>query len=544
MSESRKPSGSGQPEPTTSFGMSVKRYYGPADLQGRDYDRDLGNPGEYPYTRAIFPGMYRDRLWTMRMYAGYQTSEDTNARFRFLLANGNTGLNMALDLPTQMGLDSDHPEAEDDVGRQGVAVDTLADMERIFDGIPLDRISTAFTINATAPIILAMYIATGEKQGVPAGQLRGTLQNDMLKEYIARGTWIYPPGPSLRLVADVIEYCARHVPRFNPISVSGTHIAECEASSAQILAYTLLNAQCYIDAVRERGLQIDDFAHQITFHYPAGGLETYGWFEIIAKFRAARRMWARLIKEKYGAQNPKSMQFKFSTGAGGRGLTARQPKNNIARLAVYALAAVLGGTRSLNLASYDEAYAIPHEEAARTSLMIQQMLAYELGVTETVDPLGGSYYVESLTNAIEAAALKEMAEVEAQGGILRCIHEGSIQGKLARQAHAYVLDLEEERKFKIGVNKFVLDGEPEQEIELFEVDPETRGRQMSRLAEVKAERDNARVEAALRALHEASRGSANLMPYILDCVRAYATVGEMCGVMKQVFGEYHEPAVF
>jgi methylmalonyl-CoA mutase N-terminal domain/subunit len=522
-----------------STGNEVKPIYTPKDLPEFNYDKDLGDPGQYPYTRGLFPNGYREKLWTKRLYAGFSTSEDTNKRFKFLLENGNTGLSMALDLPTQLGLDSDDPKAKYDVGKVGVAIDTLEDMENIFDGIPLDQISTSFTINATAPIILAMYIATAEKQGVPSEKVRGTVQNDLLKEFIARGNWIFPPKESVHLIGDVIEYCVENSPKFNPISISGTHIAECRANSAQTIAFPMLNGMCYIDEMIERGYSIDQFGPMLTFHLPAGGLEYYGFFEIIAKFRAGRRLWASLMKDKYHASNPKAMWFKFSTGVGGSGLTAQQPKNNIARLSYYALAAVLGGTRSLNLASYDEALALPSEEAARTSLMIQHVLALETCIPDTVDPLGGSYYVESLTNEIEGEILKVFKEIEQQGGMLNAITMGYVQRLLSRQAYEFESKVQNGDYPIVGVNKFVID--EEQDIEIYEMDPKTYERQLKRLNEIRQKRNKEDVVNTLKALEAAAIKKKNVMPFIIDAVKAYCTVGEICSILKKIYGEFKEP---
>lgn len=523
----------------TSYGAEIKPVYGPQDLKGFSPEKALGEPGRFPYTRGIYPAMYRSEYWTRRNYAGMQTSEDTNERFKFLLANGQTGLSMALDLPTQLGLDSDDPEAADDVGRVGVAVDSLADMERIYEGIPMAKVNTSFTINATASIILAMYIAAAEKQGVPMEQLRGTVQNDVLKEYIARGMWIFPPQPSIKLTGDIIEFCARHLPKFNPISVSGTHIAECGATSVQCIAYPMLNAFCYIDEVLKRGVSVDEFAPQLTFHLPAGGMENYSLWESIAKFRAARRVWARLVRERYGTDDPRSLRLKFSTGVGGSGLTATQPLNNIARLAYYALTAVLGGTRSLNLASYDEALAIPTELSTRTSLMIQHILAHETGFPDVVDPLAGSYFIESLTNDIEEKILEMIRDVEENGGVLHAITSGSIQQDLGRQAYEWELAIERKEVLKVGVNCYQV--EEEQQPEIYRHSEDAAERQLARLRDVRAKRDASAVQQTLHDLRTAARDNTNLMPSLLDAVRAYATVGEITHVLKDIYGGFHDP---
>ena len=525
----------------TSYGAEVKVVYGPEDLEDFQPAEALGEPGKFPYTRGIYPTMYRTEFWTRRNYAGMQTSEDTNERFKFLLANGQTGLSMALDLPTQLGLDSDDPEAADDVGRVGVAIDTLADMERIYDGIPMAKVNTSFTINATAAIILAMYIVTAEKQGVPMEQLRGTVQNDVLKEYIARGMWIFPPQPSIKLTGDIIEFCARRLPRFNPISVSGTHIAECGATSVQVMAYPILNAFCYIDEVLKRGVAAEDFIPQITFHLPAGGVENYGLWESIAKLRAGRRIWARLVRDRYGVDDPKSLRLKFSTGVGGSGLTATQPLNNIARLAYYALTAVLSGTRSLNLASFDEALAIPTELSTRTSLMIQHILAHETGFADVVDPLAGSYFIESLTNDIEKKVLEMIASIEANGGVLQMITSGSIQRDLGRQAYEWERAIERKEILKVGVNCYQVVEEAADALDVYEHAEDAGARQIDRLRAIKSGRDAAAVERALEGLKAAAEAGDNVMPALLEAVRAYGTVGEMSGVLKNIYGGFDDP---
>jgi methylmalonyl-CoA mutase, N-terminal domain len=440
-------------EVRTSFGEPIKVFYKPKDIEGFDYQRDLGDPGTFPFTRGIYETMYRSQLWTMRPYAGMATGEETNQRFKFLLQSGQTGLSVAFDLPTQLGMDSDDPLGRYDVGKLGVAVDTLDDMERIFKGIPLDQISTSFTINSTAAIILAMYVLVGQKQGVAPEKLRGTVQNDILKEYVARGTWIFAPKPSLRLIADTIEYCVKNIPRFNPISVSATHICEYGATAEQSVSLPFLNALAYIDEVLKRGLSIDQVAPLIVFHMAVGG-RRFHLFEDVAKLRAARRLWARLMKERYGAKNPESMRLKFSTGALGGGMTAAEPLNNIARGALFGLAAVLAGTRSLNMACFDEAYAIPTDLAIRTALRVQQILAFEAGVTDTVDPLAGSYYIESLTNQMEEQMCKTMEQMEKRGGIVKAIDEGTLQKELARQSYEHQEKISKGEKILVGVNRF------------------------------------------------------------------------------------------
>jgi methylmalonyl-CoA mutase N-terminal domain/subunit len=414
----------------TNTGVTVKLFYDPKDVPRLDYGTSLGDPGQYPYTRGIYPTMYRGKLWTMRQYAGFSTSENTNSRFKFLLDQGQTGLSLALDLPTQLGLDSDDPLVKDDVGKLGVAIDTLRDMEEMFDGIPLDKISTSFTINSTASIVLAMYVATAEKQAVVPSTLRGTIQNDIIKEYIARGTYIFPPEPSIRLIGDTIEYCMKHIPRFNSVSVSGTHICECGATPAQGVAYPFLTGIAYLQEVLDRGYTIDDIAPLLSFHLIAGGVQ-FNFFQEIAKLRAARRLWAKILKERFHSKSEKAMRLKVSTGGMGGGMTEQQPLNNIARIAFYALAASLAGSQSMNLPCFDEAYAIPTDEAIRTSLRIQQIIAHEIGIPDVVDPLGGSYYVESLTDFFEKEISAEMERIDSLGGILRCVEDGAIQKQLA-----------------------------------------------------------------------------------------------------------------
>lgn len=526
----------------TNTGIKVKLFYDSTDIPQFTYETSLGNPGQYPYTRGIYPSMYRGRLWTMRQYAGFSTSENTNSRFKFLLNQGQTGLSLALDLPTQLGLDSNDPLAKDDVGKLGVAIDTLKDMEEIFEGIPLDQISTSFTINATASILLAMYVVTAEKQGVSSDKLRGTIQNDIIKEYIARGTYIFPPEPSIRLIGDTIEYCIKHVPKFNSVSVSGTHICECGATPAQGVAYPFLTGIAYIQEVLNRGYPIDDIAPLLSFHLIAGGVQ-FNFFQDIAKLRAARRLWAKILKERFNSKSEKSMQLKFSTGGMGGGMTEQQPLNNIARIAFYALAAALAGSQSMNLPCFDEAYAIPTDEAIRTSLRIQQIIAYEMGIPDVVDPLGGSYYIESLTDFFEKEIIAEMERIDAMGGILRCVEDGAIQKQLAEQAYQVQKKFESGEMIKVGVNRFRID-EEDRELEVFEVDPKTLSRQLDRLKQIKAERDNVKVESALNALKNAAIEKTNLMSYLIDAVRAYATVGEIVSTLKDIYGEAQHLSVF
>jgi methylmalonyl-CoA mutase N-terminal domain/subunit len=526
----------------TNTGVKVKLFYDPKDIPQFDYETSLGNPGQYPYTRGIYPSMYRGRLWTMRQYSGFSTSENTNSRFKFLLNQGQTGLSLALDLPTQLGLDSDDPLAKDDVGKLGVAIDTLKDMEEIFDGIPLDKISTSFTINATASILLAMYVVTGEKQGLKPSQLRGTIQNDIIKEYIARGTYIFPPEPSIRLIGDTIEYCIKHMPNFNSVSVSGTHICECGATPAQGIAYPFLTGIAYIQEVLGRGYSIDEIAPLLSFHFIAGGVQ-FNFFQDIAKLRAARRLWAKIMRERFHSKNDKSMQLKFSTGGMGGGMTEQQPLNNIARISFYALAAALAGSQSMNLPCFDEAYAIPTDEAIRTSLRIQQIIAHEIGIPDVVDPLGGSYYVEYLTDYFEKEISAEMERIDSMGGILRCVEDGTIQRQLANQAYEVQKKFESGELVKVGVNRFQID-EEDRELEVFEVDPRTLVRQIDRLKKVKAERDSTKVKKSLDTLKDAAVKKENLMPYLIEAVRSYATVGEIVNKLKEIYGEAQPISIF
>ena len=516
-----------------------KVFYRPEDVGEFDYERFLNDPGEYPFTRGIYPTMYRGKLWTMRQYSGFSTSVDTNSQFKFLIEQGQTGLSLALDLPTQLGLDSDDPLARDDVGKLGVAIDSLRDMEAMFDGIPLDKISTSFTINATAGIILAMYVAAGEKQGVSQEKLRGTIQNDILKEYIARGTWIFPPKPSIRLIGDTVEYCIENVPHFNSVSVSGTHICEAGATRAQGVAYPFLTAITYINEVLRRGYTIDRIAPLLSFHLIAGGIQ-FHLFQDVANLRAARRLWAKIIKERFGAEDEKSMLLRFSTGAMGSGMTEQQPLNNIARIAYYALAAALAGSRSFNLPCFDEAYGIPTQEAIRTSLRTQQILAYETGITDTVDPLAGSYYIETMTNYFETEILREMEEIESRGGIVKCIEDGYIQNKLSEQAYEVEKKIQDGEMIKVGVNRFTID-EEKREMAVFEQDTAIVERQVERLKRIKTERDNNEVSRCLTGLKKAAVEERNLMPDMVAAVKAYATMGEIVDVLKEVYGEAQQP---
>lgn len=516
---------------TTSSGIEVERLYLPKNPD-EAYLEKLGFPGEYPFTRGIQPTMYRGKFWTMRQYAGYGTAEETNRRFRYLLEQGQTGLSVAFDLPTQIGYDSDHPMALGEVGKVGVAIDSLEDMEALFEGIPLDHVSTSMTINAPAAILLAMYIAVAEKQGVPADKLAGTIQNDILKEYIARGTYIFPPKPSMRLITDIFAYCSAHVPKWNTISISGYHIREAGSTAVQEVAFTLANAIGYVEAALAAGLEVDQFAPRLAFFFNAHN----HFFEEIAKFRAARRMWAKIMKERFGAKNPRSMMLRFHTQTGGSTLTAQQPDNNIVRVALQALAAVLGGTQSLHTNARDEALALPTEESARIALRTQQIIAYETGVADTVDPLGGSYYVEALTDRIEEEAWAYIRKIDELGGAVAAIEQGFPQREIRKAAYETQRKIESGELVVVGVNKFRL--ENEKQPELLRVDPAIAEKQKAKLERLRQKRDNALVAKRLEALRKAARGTENLMPYILDAVRAYCTVGEICGVLREEFGEY------
>ncbi len=520
---------------STSSGIPVKRVYSPEDTADLDYGDDLGFPGEYPYTRGIYPTMYRGQFWTMRQYAGMGTAEESNERFRYLLSEGQTGLSVAFDLPTQMGLDSDDPLAEGEVGQVGVAIDSLADMETLFADIPLDRVTTSMTINAPAAILVAMYIAVGDGQQVPRERLAGTVQNDVLKEYVARGTYIFPPGPSLRLAAELIAYCAKHVPRWNPISISGYHIRDAGASAAQEMAFTFANAIAYVETVRRRGIAVDDFAPRISWIF-----NTHNYFfEEIAKYRALRRMWAELMRGRFGATDPRSWMFRTHTQTGGSTLTAQQPENNIVRAALQALAAVLGGVQSMALSCFDEALAIPTEEAQRIALRTQQIIAYESGVVDTVDPLAGSYYVETLTDALEQKAWEILAEIEAMGGSVAAIERGYMQRTIQEEAYRFQQEVEKGTRVIVGVNRF---GDSEEHrTPIFRVNPEAAASQKAKLTAHRARRGHQAVRQALMQLRESALREEDLMEPILDAVKAYATIGEICGVLREVFGEYKPP---
>ena len=520
-------------------GLEIRPVYGPEELEASGGLGGLGAPGEYPYTRGIHPLMYRKRPWTMRQYSGFGTATETHRRFLALIERGQTGLNVAFDLPTQCGLDSDDPMAEGEVGRVGMAVDTLADMEEAFADIPLNEITVSLTINGAAVPIMAMYFAMARKRGFDLASLRGTAQNDILKEFVGRGTWIFPVEPSIRLVGDTMEFCARNVPRYSPVSVCGYHIRESGASPAQEMAYGLAIACAYIDHVRERGLEVDEFARGISFNF-----DVYGnLWEQVAKFRAGRRRWARLLKERYGAKNPRSMQLRMIAGGGGAGLTVQQPENNIMRGAYYALASALSGAQTMALCSYDEAYTIPSEHAAILSLRTMQILMHEIGLCDTVDPLAGSYFVETMTNEMEDRILAILDELERDGGVVAGIAEGRVQAAVNRQAYDREKRVLSGEDRKVGVNCFV-EEEEDRPVEFHPYREEEAARQVERLDEVRAARDEGAVRTALDALRRAAADGENVMPAAMDAVEAYATVGEVCGALKEVFGTYDEPIRF
>ena len=524
------------PDARTDSGIPVAPLYTPLDAPERDYLERVGMPGEFPFSRGIYPSMYRGRLWTMRLYAGWGGPEDTNERFRYLLDQGQTGLSVALDLPTQMGLDSDADLAAGEVGKVGVAIDTLADMERLFDGIPLDQVSTSFTINATAPILLAMYQAIGERQGVDPAALRGTVQNDILKEFLARKTYIYPPAPSLRLVADVIEYAARNLPKFNPISVCGFHMRQAGCDAIQEIAFTLANAAAYIQAVIDRGLEVDEFAHHFSFNIST----MRDFFEEIAKHRAARRIWARIVRDRFGARDPRSWTLRLFSGGDGTTLTGVEPLNNVARTTLQTLAIVLSGAQAVHTMAWDEALALPTREAALLALRTQQIVAYESGATRTVDPLGGSYYLETLTDELERRATALLEEVE-RDGVIQGIADGSLELAIAEAAYRQQEQIEQGERVVVGVNRFLGDAADAQDVEILTVPEEVRRRQLERLRDVKASRDEMRARAALADVTSAARSDASTMPAIFAAVRAYATVGEISTALGEVFG-YHRPS--
>jgi methylmalonyl-CoA mutase, N-terminal domain len=518
--------------------LPVERLYTPAHLEDMDYLEDLGYPGEYPYTRGVQPTMYRGRFWTMRQYAGFATAEESNIRYKYLLEQGQTGLSVAFDLPTQIGYDSDHPMSEGEVGKVGVAIDSLADMEILFNGIPLDKVSTSMTINAPSAVLLAMYMAVAEKQGVTVDKLSGTIQNDILKEYAARGTYIFPPKPSMRLITDIFAYCSEHLPNWNTISISGYHIREAGSTAVQEVAFTLANGIAYVQAAMEAGLDVDAFAPRLSFFFNSH----LDLLEEVAKFRAARRLWARIMKERFEAKNPKSLMLRFHTQTAGSTLTAQQPDNNIVRVALQALAAVLGGTQSLHTNSRDEALALPTEESVQIALRTQQIIAEESGVAETIDPLAGSYYVENLTNRIEKEAMEYIDRIDKLGGSPTAIEKGFIQKEIQESAYRYQRSVEDKTRIVVGVNKYQKQEEAPKG--LLTVDPAVGELQSKKLTILKEKRDATQVTAALEKLHQAAEGTENTMPYILDCVKAYCTLGEICDVLRKVFGEYEQSVLF
>jgi methylmalonyl-CoA mutase N-terminal domain/subunit len=520
----------------TASGLEMKESYRPEDPAGWNPELDLGLPGDYPFTRGIYPTGYRSRLWTMRQYAGFGTAQESNTRFRYLLSQGQTGLSVAFDLPTQIGLDSDHPLAQGEVGRVGVAIDSLEDMEALFAGIPLERVSTSMTINATAAILLALYFAVAEKQGADLRKISGTVQNDVLKEYIARGTYIYPPQAALRIVTDIFAFCHEHAPEWNTISISGYHIREAGSTAVQEVAFTLANAIAYVEAARAHGLNVDDFAPRLSFFLAAHN----DLLEEVAKFRAARRLWARLMRERFAAQNPRAWMFRFHTQTAGSTLTAQQPDVNLVRVALQALAAVLGGTQSLHTNARDEALALPTEASALLALRTQQIIAHESGVAHTVDPLAGSYALETLTNYIEQAAQEYLRKIDAMGGVLRAIEIGYIQREIQQAAYEYQKSVESGERVVVGVNRYASDAATPPTLR---IDPEIERAQVERLGSLRARRDSVVVEAVLREVEETARSERNLMPAILSAGKAFATVGEISDTLRKVFGEYQESVV-
>ncbi len=521
-----------EPSFKTTSHIELKRLFTPLDVADLDYCDALGFPGEYPFTRGVQPTMYRGRLWTMRQYAGFATAEETNKRYKFLLQQGQTGLSVAFDLPTQIGYDSDHPLADGEVGKVGVAIDTLKDMEILFDGIPLDKVSTSMTINSTAAILLAMYIAVAEKQGIKSNALQGTIQNDILKEYAARGTYIFPPLESMRIVTDIFAFCKDHVQRWNTISISGYHMREAGCTAVQEVAFTLSDGIAYVEAAIRAGLDVDAFASRLAFFFCCHN----NFIEEVAKFRAARRLWAKIMRERFKAKRDESCMLRFHTQTAGCSLTAQQPDNNVVRVAFQALAAVLGGTQSLHTNSRDEAYALPTEDSVRIALRTQQIIAYESGVADMIDPLGGSYTVEALTNEIERKALEYIDKIEAMGGAIKAIESGYIQDEIAESAYQYQKEIETKKRIIVGLNQFQIEEEPLRDI--LKIDPEIERYQKEKLAKVKKERDSEKVRQCLAALKKAAQGTENIVPPILESVKAYATIGEISDTLREVFGEY------
>ncbi len=523
----------------TTSSMEVNDLYSPDDLENVDYLRDIGFPGVYPYTRGIHPNMYRGKLWTMRQFAGFAGPKDTNERFHYLLTHGQTGLSTAFDLPTLMGYDSDHPMSHGEVGVCGVAVDTVRDMETIFDKIPLDKVSTSMTINSPAAMLLAMYLAVGEKQGVPKSKLRGTIQNDILKEYIAQKEYIFPPNPSMRIIMDMIEYCSKEVPLWNTISISGYHIREAGSTAVQELAFTLADGFAYVEAAIKAGMDVDDFAPRLSFFFNAH----LDFFEEISKYRAARRIWARHMRERYKAKNPRSWLMRFHTQTAGCSLTAQQPENNIIRTATEALGGVLGGTQSLHTNSMDETWALPSEKAAKIALRTQQVIAHETGVANTIDPLAGSYFVESLTNKMEEGAEEYFEQIKQLGGVISAIELGFFQREIARAAAQYQKEIDAKSRIIVGVNEYIEEDE-RVEIPILRIDPQVEKDQIAAIRKVKSERSESDALASLAALRESAANGNNLMPKLLDCARNYVTLGEMVQVLREEFGEYAEAAMF
>jgi methylmalonyl-CoA mutase N-terminal domain/subunit len=526
------------PRFSTVSDLEIEKLYTAEDIRRLDFIRDIGFPSQFPYTRGVQASMYRGRLWTMRMFSGFGTAEDTNRRYKYLLSQGQTGLSVAFHYPTLMGYDSDSPRSKGEVGQCGVAIDTLKDMEILFDGIPLDKVTTSMTINPPASILLAMYIAVAEKQGVSKKEIGGTIQNDMLKEFIAQKTFMLPPRPSVRLIVDTVEFCTREVPKWNTISISGYHIREAGSTAVQELAFTLADGIGYVQACIERGLKVDDFAGRLSFFFNSH----IDFFEEIAKYRAARRLWAKIMRERFKAQNPRSWMLRFHTQTAGCSLTAQQPYNNVIRTTLEALAAVLGGTQSLHTNSLDEVYAVPTETAATIALRTQQIIAEESGVTNTIDPLGGSYFVEALTSKMEEEALKYIKKIDDLGGIVRAIELGYPQQEIANSAYAYQKQVERKEKTVVGVNKYQVD--EEKPLEYLKIDPGVEEKQIARLKDLKRVRNTARVQACLADLKKASQGSANLMPHILAAVKEYASLQEICDVFREVFGTYRDPGMF
>jgi len=516
----------------TISGLLVNRLYTPLDSENLDYERDLGFPGEFPYTRGVQATGYRGRLWTMRQYSGFATAKESNERFKFLLDQGQTGLSVAFDLPTQIGYDSDHPLAQGEVGKVGVAIDSLADMEILFDGIPLDKVSTSMTINADAAVLLAMYIAVAEKQGVPMGKLRGTIQNDILKEFVARGTYIFPPGPSLRLITDTFKFCSEKMPLWNTISISGYHIREAGSTAVQEVAFTLADGIEYVQAAIDAGLDVDDFASRLSFFFGSHS----DFLEEVCKFRAARRLWAKIMQERFNAKSDDSCRMRFHTQTAGCTLTAQQPDNNIVRVTLQALQAVLGGTQSLHTNSRDEALSLPTEESVQIALRTQQIIGYESGVTDTIDPLAGSYYIETMTTEIEERAMEYIKKIDDLGGATAAIEQGFIQKEIHDAAYSFQRSIDEGERIVVGVNKFQV--EEEQKYDYLRVNPESEREQIKQLETIRSSRDIDKVHDSLLKLRRGAEGDDNLVPLILEAVKVYATLGEICGVLREVFGEY------